>query len=136
MPSSSPDVLQRAYDLLDVSLNHFLPESIEADDPSVRERCTKEGDNSLDDLMTPLVVLITRLTIADDASRARAREWIVPADLDRTRALETRPDILGRCLRLLQSVYHTRLKDAIGEMLYAICDSDGKHSTHPSIPTR
>jgi len=32
--------------------------------------------------------------------------------------------MLGKCLRLLPSVYHPRLKDSVGEMLYALADSD------------
>ena len=39
----------------------------------------------------------------------------------------TRADFMGRCIRLLGSVYHTRLKDAVGEMLFAACDSDGEY---------
>lgn len=54
------------------------------------------------------------------------REWLVPDDLDRTNPLESRADLLGRCLRLLASIHHARLKDAVGEMLYAICESDRK----------
>jgi hypothetical protein len=50
--------------------------------------------------------------------------WAVPEDLDRSSPLEERPDITGRCLRLLSCVYHPRLKDAIGELLFAIADSD------------
>ncbi|KAJ7880754.1 guanine nucleotide exchange factor synembryn-domain-containing protein [Mycena olivaceomarginata] len=85
------------------------------------------ADHSLDDELSPLVVLITRLCLADEPSRTRTRDWLVPADLDRSAAagsLESRPDMLGRCLRLLSSVYHPRLKDSVGEMLFAMCDSD------------
>jgi hypothetical protein len=32
--------------------------------------------------------------------------------------------MLGRCLRLMQSVHHPRLKDSVGEMLWAACDCD------------
>jgi len=31
---------------------------------------------------------------------------------------------LGRCLRLLQSVYHSRLNRVCGEMFFAMCDCD------------
>ena len=120
------DTLLRAYDLLDVTLSHYLPGDIDPDDSSIRERCQAESDSNLDDLVSPLVLLITKLCTADESSRRRMREWIVPDDLDRTSPLEGRPDLLGRSLRLLACIHHTRLKDAIGEMLYAICDSDGK----------
>ena len=118
--------LLRAYDLLDVTLAHNLPGNVEADDKSVRERCREESDSDLDDLVCPLVILITKLCNADEGARKRMRGWLLPDDLDRTNPLEERSDLLGRCLRLLQSIHHNRLKDATGEMLYAICESDGE----------
>ena len=118
------DTLLRAYDLLDVTLSHYLPGDIDPDDGSVRERCQSESDSTLDDLVCPLVLLITKLCQGDDGARRRMRDWILPDDLDRTAPLEGRADLLGRSLRLLGCIHHSRLKDATGEMLYAICDSD------------
>ena len=121
------DTLLRAYDLLDVTLSHYLPGDIDPDDGSVRERCQSESDSTLDDLVCPLVLLITKLCQSDEGARKRMRDWILPDDLDRTSPLEGRADLLGRSLRLLGCIHHSRLKDATGEMLYAICDSDGKN---------
>ncbi|KAK0451971.1 guanine nucleotide exchange factor [Desarmillaria tabescens] len=121
------DILLRAHDLLEVSFSHYFPGSIDPDDSSVRERPKKEQlDGSLDDIISPLIVLITRLCLADATSRGRLREWIVPPDLDRSAPLEGRSDMLGRCLRLMGSVYHPRLKDSVGEMLFAMSDSDAR----------
>jgi len=78
---------------------------------------------NLDEIITPLVVLMARLA-EDVNARIQMREWILPADLDRTQPLEGRGDTLGRCIRMLASVYYTRLKDAVGEWLFALCDSD------------
>ncbi|KAJ6516512.1 guanine nucleotide exchange factor [Mycena sanguinolenta] len=131
--AASRDTLLRAHTLLEVAFTHYFPDATEPDDPSVRELVKSEagpganGSDSLDDELSPLVVLITRLCIADEAFRTRTRDWLVPVDLDRSAAagsLESRPDMLGRCLRLLGSVYHARLKDSVGEMLFAMCDSD------------
>ncbi|CAL1701944.1 unnamed protein product [Somion occarium] len=128
--SSSPqpppvyDNLQHGYDLLDAVLSHYLPGDIDPDEASVRERCRKEADSSLDDIVSPLVLLVTKLCSSDETSKKRLRRWILPDDLDRTSPLEGRADLLGRCLRLLGCVHHPRLKDAAGEMLYAVCDSD------------
>lgn len=125
--SSHVDVLQRAWDLLETAFDHFLAGCADPDDLQVRERIKKESpDNSLDDLLSPLVVLVTRLCMGDETSRARLKQWLVPDDLDRSSPLEQRSDMLGKCLRLLASVYHARLKDSIGEMLYAMAGSDGK----------
>ncbi|KAJ6583170.1 guanine nucleotide exchange factor [Mycena sp. CBHHK59/15] len=126
------DTLLRAHALLEVALAHYFPDAADPDDASVRERAKAEAgpvaaQDNLDDELSPLVVLITRLCLADVDARARTREWVCPADLDRSAAagsLESRPDLLGRCLRLLGSVYHARLKDSVGEMLFAMCDSD------------
>jgi len=127
-PPGPPDSLLHAYNILDVTLSYYLPEALDPDDASVREKC-KHEDTTLDELVTPLVLLLTRLCIGDEASRARLRDWLIPSRLDRTSPLEARSDTLGRCLRLLGSVYHTNLKKAVGEMLYAMCDSDGEHET-------
>ena len=102
-----------------------MPDAIDPDDASVRQKCVREMDQPLDDVMTPLVVLITKLCQADEGSRTRMRQWLLPDDLDRTSPLEGRADLLGRLLRSLASVHHAKLKNAVGEMLYAICDSDG-----------
>lgn len=124
--ASNFDIVLRVHDLLDVSMSHYLPGEVEPDDPSVRDICKMEGESSLDDILSPLVLLMTRLALADEGAKLRIRELLLPADLDRTRALESREDLLGRCLRLLASIHHARLKDVVGEMLFAICDSDGE----------
>ncbi|TFY83256.1 hypothetical protein EWM64_g757 [Hericium alpestre] len=128
-PSSSAitsyDTLLRAYDLMEVSFSHFFPGNTDVDDKTIRQRAQEETDGTLDELFCPLVMLITKACIADQNARMRVKDWILPANLDRSgSALESRPDLLGRCLRLLASVYHPRLKDATGEMLFAICNSD------------
>jgi hypothetical protein len=128
---ATSDTLLHAYNILDISLSHYLPGDIDPDESSVRSMCTRETQGTLDNLITPLVVLITRLSITDEGCRSRVRNWLLPSNLDRTSPLEGRSDMLGRCLRLLRSVYHTGLKDSVGEMLFAICDSDGKKINHP-----
>lgn len=120
------DTLLRAYDILDVTLSHYLPDTIDPDDPSVQQLCKRETDQAFDELMPPLILFIKNLCIADDSVRKRLREWIVPDDLDRTSPLEGRADLLGRCLRLMGCINHNHTKISVGEMLYAICDSDGR----------
>ena len=123
---NSYDVLQHAYDLFEDSFSHYFPGNTDPDDPEIRTRCKAESSDNLDDMLSPLVVLITKLCIADEESRTRVQHWIVPEDLDRSSPLEERSDITGKCLRLLSCVYHPQLKDAVGELLFAIADSDGR----------
>jgi hypothetical protein len=97
---------------------------MEADNPSIREKGKAEGVN-IDELITPLFALVTRIA-EEPGARAILKEWILPAHLSRGTPLEAREDTLGRCMRLLSSVYFHRLKDTIGEMFFTICNSDGK----------
>lgn len=118
------DSALRAYELLDATFAHFMPGNISSDDPSIRSRLL-DGE-TFDDLVSPLVILITRFCLGDDDAKVRIRNWFIPSNLDRTNPLETRSDLLGRCLRLLQSVYHSRLNRVCGEMFFAMCDCDGE----------
>ncbi|KAF8841321.1 hypothetical protein BDN67DRAFT_967373 [Paxillus ammoniavirescens] len=117
-----PDSALRAYELLDATLAYFMPGDINSDDISIRNR-VPEGE-TLDELVSPLAILITRFCLGDDDAKFRIRNWFIPPNLDRTSPLEKRSDLLGRCLRLLQSVYHSRLNRLCGEMFFAMCDSD------------
>ncbi|KAG2013446.1 hypothetical protein CC2G_010359 [Coprinopsis cinerea AmutBmut pab1-1] len=123
-PTNPMIVVDKALELLDITLVRYFPGTIEVDDASVKQKVKEDGQDSLDDMVPPLAVLLSRLCIGDEGARARVRQFIAPDDLDRSSPLEKREDLLGRCLRLLGSVYHPRLKDAIGEMLFAMCDSN------------
>ena len=132
-PPSPPnsDTLLNAYSLLEVALSHYFPGTIEPDDPSVRATAKAESDSTMDELLAPLVMLLCKLVTGDTGSRERMREWLLPANLDRAVVLESRADTLGRLLRLLTSVYHSRLNVTSGELLYAICNHDGPPRPFP-----
>ncbi|KAH9037625.1 guanine nucleotide exchange factor [Lactarius pseudohatsudake] len=126
-PSPTPpnhDTLLHAYGLLEVSLSHYFPGTVESDDASVRATAKAESESTLDELLAPLVMLLFKLVTGDTGARDRVREWLLPPNLDRTVVLESRADTLGRLLRLLTSVYHTRLNSMSGELLYAVCNHD------------
>jgi hypothetical protein len=91
----------------------------------VRETAKAESDSTLDELLAPLIMLLCNFATGDSGARERMREWLLPANLDRTVVLESRADTLGRLLRLLTSVYHSRLNVTSGELLYALCNQDG-----------
>jgi len=76
-------------------------------------------------------MLLCKLVTGDSGARERLREWLIPANLDRTVVLESRADTLGRLLRLLTSVYHSRLNVTSGELLYAVCNHDGPFALSP-----
>lgn len=72
------DTVQRAWDLLDITTAHYVPG--DPDDAAVRQLCKNEGI-ILDDTLTPLVVLLTRLAAGDESAKLRMKEWILPANL-------------------------------------------------------
>jgi len=135
------DITQRTYDLLKTILKRYLPGNQEVDAAEVRESVAKESTDSLDDIVAPLVVLLQRLCTGNEETKTRVLKWLIPDDLDRSKPLEQRKDTLGRCLRLLGSVFHPRLKDAVGQLLYALADNDRalscrltlKHSVDPHL---
>ncbi|KAG8740642.1 hypothetical protein FRC10_004100 [Ceratobasidium sp. 414] len=126
-PSSLPqgDSALRALHLLQSTLALHLPGNSDPDDSSIRTAARAKGI-VLDELAPPVAAFITRLVSGDAGARAKVAAIVVPADMDRSSALEKRDDFLGRCLRLMTSVYYPMLKDAVGEMLFTICGSDGQ----------
>ncbi|KAF5381879.1 hypothetical protein D9757_007588 [Collybiopsis confluens] len=149
---SYPDTILRTLDLLDLVFLHYFPSNSNPDSTQIRESFKNEmAANAaatapssispftktagatmmtLDELVSPLVALCTRICMMDKTQRVRVRESIIPpTDMDididsEVMLVEERPDFLGRCVRLLRSVYHPRLKAEVGEMLFAACDCD------------
>ncbi|KAL5508603.1 hypothetical protein ACEPAH_6222 [Sanghuangporus vaninii] len=122
-PPGVPKVIQRSMDLLDVTMAHYLPGDIDPDDASVKKTC-KDEDVELDHVLSPLVLLMTKLCKHNVECRKAVRQHMLPPDLDRTSPLEGRSDTLGRCIRLMACVNHQQLKDAVGELIFVVCDSD------------
>ena len=75
-----PEVLVRAMDLLDASLEHYLPGNVDADDTSIKQICQQE-DVQLDHVLTPLVLLVTKLCRQNLECRKTFRNRILPPDL-------------------------------------------------------
>lgn len=117
------DTVQRCFNLINCCLEHYFPGNVESDAKEVRNRAASESVN-LDELLSGPLLLVRKLVDGDVDARRRAKNWILPDDLDRTEPLESRSDTLGKLVRLLSSVYHPRLASCAGEVIFAICDSD------------
>jgi len=115
------DILQRLYFLLETVLQYYV--EYEPDDLRVRTKCREKGV-VLDDLVSPLPIIIIRLVKEDDEARARMLQWVLPQDLDRSQPLERRTDILGIFIRMMVSTHHPHLKATISEMLFCLCNQD------------
>ncbi|CAE7153533.1 unnamed protein product [Rhizoctonia solani] len=124
-PPPTGDSALRALSILQSILALHLPGNSDPDDAAVRGALTAKGV-VLNEFAPPIVVLLTRLVAGDEGARTRVAAIVLPADLDRSSPLEKRDDFLGRCLRIMTSVYSPTLKDAVGEMLFVLCGSDGQ----------
>ncbi|CEL59232.1 Synembryn-B OS=Danio rerio GN=ric8b PE=2 SV=1 [Rhizoctonia solani AG-1 IB] len=124
-PPPTGDSAIRALSILQSLLALHLPGNCEPDEAGVRA-ATKDKGVSLDEVAPPVVALVTRLAMGDEGAKSRITAVVLPTDMDRSSPLEKKDDFLGRCLRLMTSVYYPTLKDAIGEMLFVLCGSDGQ----------
>ncbi|CAE6471123.1 unnamed protein product [Rhizoctonia solani] len=115
----------RALSILQSILALHLPGNSDPDDSAVRNALKAKGV-SLDELASPVAALLTRLVGGDEGAKAKVAGIVLPSDMDRSSPLEKRDDFLGRCIRLMTSVYYPTLKDTIGEMLFMLCGSDGQ----------
>ncbi|CAE6477003.1 unnamed protein product [Rhizoctonia solani] len=124
-PPPTGDSALRTLSILQSLLALHLPGSSDPDDSAVRNASKAKGVD-LGDIASPVVSLLARLVGADEGARARVSAVVFPPDMDRSSALEKRDDFLGRCLRLMTSVYYHTLKETTGEMLFILCGSDGQ----------
>ncbi|CAE6508954.1 unnamed protein product [Rhizoctonia solani] len=124
-PPPTGDSSLRALSILQSILALHLPGNSDPDDSAIRNASKAKGV-SLDEFASPVAALLTRLVGGDESARAKVAAVVLPPDMDRSSALEKRDDFLGRCIRLMTSVYYPTLKDTIGEMLFVLCGSDGQ----------
>ncbi|KAG9317034.1 hypothetical protein JVU11DRAFT_1216 [Chiua virens] len=68
------DSALRAYELLDATLAYFMPGDINSDDPSIRSRLP-DGE-TFDDLVSPLVILLTRFCLGDEDCQGQDKELV------------------------------------------------------------
>ncbi|ELU39698.1 Ric8 domain-containing protein [Rhizoctonia solani AG-1 IA] len=124
-PLPTGDSAIRALSILQNLLALHLPGNCDPDDAGVRAAAKSKGV-SLDEVGAPIAALVTRLAAGDDGARTRMAAVVLPPDMDRSSPLEKKDDFLGRCIRLMTSVYYPTLNDAIGELLFVLCGSDGQ----------
>jgi len=118
---ATPDPLRTLWHLLDQVLAYYVPH--DPDDPAVRSKCRLEGV-VLDELLVPLPIILARLAKGSTVARERMHSLLFPSNLDRSKPLGQRSDLLGQCIRLMSSVHNPHLKEMVGEMLFAICNDN------------
>ena len=75
-----PAILTRALEILELSFKHYLPDNVDPDDQSVKQRCRVE-DVELDHVLSPLLLLLVKLCKHSMECRLYLRERLLPATL-------------------------------------------------------
>ncbi|WWC62884.1 uncharacterized protein I303_105482 [Kwoniella dejecticola CBS 10117] len=81
----------------------------------------------LDEMLPPLLLLLTRAVAGSEPIRLHLKETLLPANLDRSPEagpLEARKGTLGNILRLMGCAGHPQSKTTAGELMWAICKND------------
>ncbi|KIR32221.1 hypothetical protein I352_05454 [Cryptococcus deuterogattii MMRL2647] len=81
----------------------------------------------LDEMLPPLLLLITNAILGLESVRLWIKETLLPVSLDRSPEagpLESRKGSLGNILRLMTCAGHTQTRNAAGELMWAVCNGD------------
>lgn len=132
---SAPPYINRLITFTDLMLARYLstplspndgrrvPEDVDA--KSIKLKSAADGVE-LEDTLEPLLLLLRKTAAEDTDLRTLLLSILLPADLDRSLALDRRTDVLGRLVRLMSSVTLPRTARASGELLLALREGDAK----------
>ncbi|TKY87049.1 hypothetical protein EX895_003726 [Sporisorium graminicola] len=135
---SAPPYIARLITFADVMLARYfaaastnddgrrVPEDVDA--KTVKQKASADGID-LEDTLEPLLLLLRKTAAEDDTLRSTLASILLPADLDRSLAIDRRLDVLGRLVRLMSSVTLSRPARASGELLLSLCNGDAKQMT-------
>ncbi|WVF68758.1 hypothetical protein IAT40_003530 [Kwoniella sp. CBS 6097] len=116
-PTALPARLLRIFDHF---FETYLPWPRKPDD-------TLPQGLAMDELLPPLLLLLTRAAAGSGPIRANLKEALLPPNIDRSAeagALESRKGTLGNILRLMGCAGHTQSRNTAGELMWAICKGD------------
>lgn len=103
-----------------------VPEDV--DSKSIKQKASADGVD-LEDTLEPLLLLVRKIAAEDADLCSTLHSILLPADVDRSLALDRRIDLLGRLIRLMSSVTLPRLARASGELLLSLCEGNAKQMT-------
>lgn len=127
-------LLNRLVELLNSILSTFWPSSSleggeSMDSAQAKTKAASVGIN-LDETLSPLVMLLRKLVAEDMRNnggfKGSLRKILGMDDIDRSVKIEQRGDLLGILVRFLTSSLFSTIKTTVGELIFALCDSDPK----------
>ncbi|CAG8573446.1 9676_t:CDS:2 [Ambispora gerdemannii] len=114
--------------LLDI-LQTMIFIAIKGDPDSNTDRQSNYGVD-FDEVITPLVALLKKLSEEDQTTKTKIKNKLLPDDIDRSKPLEKGETLSARLIRLMTSVMFPNLRDNVSELLFTICDEDAHLFIH------
>ncbi|KAH9824264.1 guanine nucleotide exchange factor synembryn-domain-containing protein [Melampsora americana] len=129
-----PPLISKLLDVVDTVTKFYCPDNPDAS--SVKQRC-EQNNIDLDVQLTQVMVLLVNLLsptknpqaftgLTMDIRKA-IQEKIIPTTIDRSTGLNKQSNLIGRLLRLMNSINFESLKVTCGGLLYALFNEDADH---------
>lgn len=129
-----PPLISKLLDVVDRVTHFYCPDNPDAS--SVRQRC-EQNNIDLDVQLTQVMVLLVNLLSPTKNPQAfngltmeirkAIQERLIPTTIDRSTGLNKQSNLIGRLLRLMNSINFNSLKVICGGFLYALFNEDADH---------
>ncbi|TPX63738.1 hypothetical protein SpCBS45565_g06397 [Spizellomyces sp. 'palustris'] len=86
------------------------------------EEEVRVGGILLDEMCSPLVLVLVGVARGDVRARAVMRDWIMPKDIDRSQPLDKGTTLTARLIRFMTSITYPNLRQAVSELFFILSD--------------
>ncbi|KAI8813511.1 guanine nucleotide exchange factor [Cladochytrium replicatum] len=122
-PGGNYAVVQQSLEILERVIAHAYGGTDSAAPGSVDERPTI-GGQKVDDVLSPLLILMTHLAAGDRRAREMMRGKIMPDDIDRSKPLDKGSAIPNVMIRFMTSVTMNNVRESASELLFELSGAD------------
>ncbi|KAL1919381.1 uncharacterized protein VTP21DRAFT_2074 [Calcarisporiella thermophila] len=132
-PSDAPKSLREKDAAGSYAIVDFLIQALKA---TVEHTLVDDDDDGCrgvadaDELISPLALLMAKIATEDKAARSKMREKLLPDDTDRTKPLGKGKSFTHRLIQLLTCITLNNSREAMGELLFTLCDEDANVFAH------
>ncbi|KAI9094551.1 guanine nucleotide exchange factor, partial [Phlyctochytrium arcticum] len=118
-PNDDVSTVKRLISILEDTLNSVLTGHDSDDVETVK---LQMGAAPLDEVLPPLLLLLTALARADSGAKALMKKQITPEDIDRAHDLTKGSSLPARLIRFMTSISMINIRNSASELLFALCD--------------
>ncbi|KAI8806291.1 guanine nucleotide exchange factor [Cladochytrium replicatum] len=122
-PGGNYGVVQQSLEILERVIAHAYGGADSAAPGSVDEKPTI-GGQKVDDVLSPLLILMTHLAAGDQRAREMMRGKIMPDDIDRSKPLDKGSAVPNVMIRFMTSVTMNNVRESASELLFELSGAD------------